>query len=195
MIKMIVKLILNGYYSYIYKNKLPMHTPISFNKKSKNVTLGKGTSIDEASNVGEYTYIGERCKVTKAQIGRYCSIGDNVTIGPGEHRLNCTTLHNVSGIASYSDLTNKKCVIGNDVWIGVDAIILRGVEIGNGAVIAANSVVTKNIDAYTVVAGVPAKVIKKRLNKEIIEQLEMDKWWQYDYKEAEKYHKKMNSSQ
>ena len=63
---------------------------------------------------------------------------------------------------AYDDLTKKECIIENDVWIGTDAIILRGVHIGNGAVIGANSVVTKDVPDFAIVAGVPAKIIKQK---------------------------------
>jgi virginiamycin A acetyltransferase len=71
--------------------------------------------------------------------------------------------------------------IGNDVWIGAHAIILSGVTIGNGAVIAAGAIVTKDVPAYTVVGGVPAKVIKVRFNDSSIQELENLKWWDWEY--------------
>ncbi len=71
-------------------------------------------------------------------------------------------------------------VVGNDVWIGTGALIMSGVKIGNGAVIAAKAVVTRNVPPYSIVCGVPARVIKMRFPDNIIEKLEMVKWWDYE---------------
>ena len=85
---------------------------------------------------------------------------------------------------SQKDLPLKgDTVIGNDVWIGQNATILPGVHIGNGAIIGANSVVGSDVDSYTVVVGNPAKVIRKRFNKELIDILEKIKWWDKTTKE------------
>lgn len=78
---------------------------------------------------------------------------------------------------------NRSVVIGNDVWIGANAIILPGVNIGNGAVIAAGAVVTKEVPAYAIVGGVPAKVIKYRFSKEAIEAFEKIAWWDWKIEE------------
>ena len=74
-------------------------------------------------------------------------------------------------------------VIGNDVWIGYGSTILSGVEIGDGAVIASGSVVTKSIPAYTIVAGVPAQVMRKRFNEDIVEKLLEMRWWDWPYEQ------------
>lgn len=71
-------------------------------------------------------------------------------------------------------------VIGSDVWIGTDVMILSGVNIGHGAIIAARSVVTHDVPPYTIAAGVPAKVIRRRFSNEIIEKMLTIKWWEWD---------------
>ena len=70
-------------------------------------------------------------------------------------------------------------VIGNDVWIGYEAVIMAGVHIGNGAIIAARAVVTKDVPPYTIVGGVPARPIRKRFDEEVIRKLETLKWWNW----------------
>ena len=70
-------------------------------------------------------------------------------------------------------------VIGNDVWIGYKAIILAGVEIGDGAIIGTRALVTKDVPAYSIVGGVPAKIIRKRFSEDIINELEILKWWDW----------------
>lgn len=76
-------------------------------------------------------------------------------------------------------LEAEKIVIGNDVWIGCAAIVLPGVTIGDGAVVGANTVVTKNVDPYTVVAGCPAKAIKKRFDESLCEEMSSLRWWDW----------------
>ena len=83
--------------------------------------------------------------------------------------------------SNVSDAWDNKgdIIIGNDVWIGYNAIILSGVTIGDGAIIATGAVVTKDVPAYTIVGGIPAKKIKKRFSDEIIQRLQKMKWWDW----------------
>jgi len=150
----------------------------------KNCNIQKDTEIDAKSKIGKYTYIGKYCYLTKVNIGNYCSIANNVSIGQGEHDLSKISTNSLFYNDAYEELTQKECIIGNDIWIGVDSIILRGVTIGNGAVVGANSVVTKDIPPYAVVVGSPAKIIKYRFDKQKIEKIEKSKWWHLDIEEA-----------
>jgi len=111
-----------------------------------------------------------------------------VTIGPGEHSLDCisTSAHFYQGERVYDCFTREECSIGNDVWIGTRAIILRGVSIGDGAVIGANAVVTKNVPSFSIVCGVPAKVRRLRLTEEARSRVLSSKWWKSDLDEAKK---------
>lgn len=188
--KRAMKKILLFIYNKKNRNRIPMSASIYCAKKNRNITVGELTIVDENSVIGDYSYVGRLGKITKATIGRYCSIGDSVIIGPGEHDTKLPTLHSFSyGENKYEKMTKKECIIGNDVWIGAGAIILRGVTIGNGAVIGASAVVTKNVEPYTIVAGVPAKYIRHRIGEELILRLENDKWWDLDIKHAIAYHK------
>ena len=90
-----------------------------------------------------------------------------------------------------SILTVGKCNIGNDVWIGVDAIILRGVTISNGAVVAANAVVTHDVPEFAVVAGVPAKIIKYRFPESVRDKIIKSQWWNGDFEQANHIQKKL----
>lgn len=121
------------------------------------------------SFIGAYTYINYDGYIRgRVFIGRYCSIGRRVSIGADNHNAN-----NVSTSRFLcNDIQNPKLtIIENDVWIGDGAIILEGVRISNGAIIGANSVVTKDVPAYAVVVGAPAKIVKYRFSSEILEKI------------------------
>lgn len=123
-------------------------------------------------------------------IGNFCSIGDNVKIYlGGNHRSDWVTTYPFGHINK--DIFNNfngdghpkskgDVVIGNDVWIGANSIIMSGVNIGDGAVIANNSHVVKNVEPYSIVGGNPAKLIKYRFTPEQIEKLLEIKWWNWD---------------
>mgnify|MGYP006092335923 CR=1 FL=1 len=114
------------------------------------------------------------------EIGKYCQIGAYTAFHGINHPVNYLSTY-INDSLFKGDLKNlkssKSIYIGNDVWIGHSAIILGGVKIGDGSIIAAGSVVTKNVAEYSVVAGNPAKVIKKRFSQNIINELKQLKWW------------------
>lgn len=135
-------------------------------------------------NIGDYTYING-AHIYCATIGKYCSMGYGISIGPGEHHLNRISTYPLSNrVLNEYDLMEfmpqKPSIIGNDVWIGNNSIIMQNVTIGNGAVVAAGAVVTKDVPPYAIVGGVPAKIIKYRFNTEVIKQLEELEWWNKD---------------
>lgn len=127
----------------------------------------------------------------KLIIGKFCSIACGT-----KFLFNCAN-HTLKSLSTYtfplfyeewelekSNITtawdNKgDIVIGNDVWIGYEAVIMAGVHIGDGAIIAARAVVTKNVPPYTIVGGTPAKEIRKRFDAKVIQQLLMLKWWNW----------------
>jgi len=142
---------------------------------------------------GEYTYgkpkildWGEGAHLT---VGKFCSIAENVHIFlGGNHRTDWITTYPFSALIDEfpeakhikgHPATKGDVTIGNDVWIGYGAVILSGITIGDGAVIGAFSVVTKNVYPYEIVAGNPAKVIKKRFNDEAISYLLEIAWWNW----------------
>lgn len=123
---------------------------------SDGVRLYSG-AILKHSTIGESSYIGRNSHVQYATIGSYCSIASNVMIGGGVHPLNKISTH-PDIVRCYT----TQVVIGSDCWIGQGAIILDGVRIGNGAVVAAGSVVSHNVKQFRIVGGVPATVIGER---------------------------------
>lgn len=141
------------------------------------------------ASIGCYTYIGRNSLIQNTNIGNYCSIAHEVICGLGRHPLD---LFSTSPIfykrnnPLYLQIVNKDFEfeeylpinIGHDVWIGARAIIMDGVNIGNGAVIAAGAVVTKDVPDFAIVGGVPAKIIKYRIERESSIKRQ-DNWWNY----------------
>lgn len=150
----------------------------------REIEIQAGSSVDAASEIGSYTYVGRNTHITKTQIGRYCSIANNVSIGQGEHRLDRVATSATFYEDAWGTLTAGECVIASDVWIGVDAIVLRGVRIGFGAVIAANAVVTKDVPAFAIVGGVPARLIRYRFSVERQALILASRWWENERAEA-----------
>jgi len=141
--------------------------------------------------VGDFTYVERNGEGIYAEIGKFCSIAANVRINALEHPMERLTTHKLSyrpneyfrylGVDGEFRARRqaKRVVIGNDVWIGHGAVITPGVTVGHGAVIGANAVVTKDVAPYTVVGGVPAKLIRKRFDDAIIERLLKLNWWDW----------------
>ncbi|HIQ81017.1 MAG TPA: CatB-related O-acetyltransferase [Candidatus Scatavimonas merdigallinarum] len=145
-----------------------------------------------SSCIGRYTYTGRNFTAWHCTVGGFCSVSWNVSIGGANHDYTKTTTHAFlyspdfgmlpEGHAPGYNRFKEKCVIGNDVWIAANACICRGVTVGDGAVVAAGAVVTKDVDPYTIVAGVPAKPVRKRFSEDIIAVLQKSKWWNYPEK-------------
>lgn len=189
----------------IHKRSLQRKKQISFSKGSfigfsvacegKN-GFGRNSSIT-SSAIGFGSYIADDTIIAKTKIGRYCSIGPKVSCVFGRHPSDTFVSTHPSFFApktpvgfSYTEdvlfeeypkpidqQANYSISIGNDVWIGANVAILDGVRIGDGAIIAANALVNKDVPAYTIVGGVPAKIIKKRFEQEDIDFLMAFQWW------------------
>ncbi len=143
--------------------------------------------------VGEYTYgdpdVIHWDALTKLYIGNYCSIAKGVTflLGGGHNTKRVTTypFESFPDIWNYCPkdkthpISNGDIVVGSDVWIGQEVIILSGVTVGHGAVIGTRSVVTKDVEPYSIVAGNPARVIKKRFDETIVNKLLIEAWWNW----------------
>lgn len=150
--------------------------------KNRTSTFGENTILFSKadisnSTVGRYTYFAGNASVINADIGAFCSISKGVIIGLGTHPTDFMTTHP----ALYSAKTifphklyqskrtyteSKRVLIEDDVWLGRNVIVLDGVNIGKGAIVAAGAVVTKNVEPYAIYGGVPAKLIKYRLDSD-----------------------------
>lgn len=197
--KDLIKLIITLYYKIKYFNsvKISLKSRIyGKNEFSGNNSIGMNTYFIN-SKIGFGSYIGSASCFTGVVIGKYCSVGNNVSTVSATHPITPNVsshpcFYSTKKQAGYTFVKNDKfkeivfvdeensivASIGNDVWIGNNVIILGGIKIGDGAVIATGAVVTKDVEPYTVVGGVPAKLIKKRFTDEQIKFLLNFKWWE-----------------
>ncbi len=198
---------------YLLKRAVNKVRSVFYRKKTEDLnyvldksTLGKFCPVGKDSyvfntQIGDFTYLSKNVTVMNCVIGKFCSIAQGVCIGLGDHPSSkFVSTHP----AFFSNL--KQCgysfteeshfkemgtnTIGNDVWIGVNAIILNNITVGTGAIIGAGAVVTKDVPDYAIAVGCPAKVIKYRFNESQIEMLLKSKWWDRDHKWIEDNYKK-----
>lgn len=148
---------------------------------------------------GRYTYVGRNSQIENADIGRFCSIGPEVMIGLAAHPLGLNVSTSPAFYEGPSDKSrptftgsqritastlfadeHRLVTVGHDVWIGARAVLRENISIGNGAVIAAGAVVTRNVPPYAIAAGVPARIIRYRFDAETIASLQRLSWWDRD---------------
>lgn len=174
------------------KNK---HLKIGYLTDLLNVEIGNyNTFYDNVkitnSKVDDYVYVSPETIIMFSEIGKFCSIGPRVRIGMPMHPT-----HYISTFPIFYS-AGKQCQftfaeknyfvehgsvkIGNDVWIGANAIVMSNVTIGDGAIIAAGAIVTKDVEPYSIVGGIPARLIRHRFEEHEIEKLLKAKWWDRD---------------
>ena len=172
---------------------------INFFRRKKNTFFLKDSLKEEikknSAEIGNWSYGNPKVyrwnQTSKIKIGKFCSIGPEVNFLIGfNHRsewittspLSASYFNNSFPNCSKIDLekTKKDLIIKNDVWIGAFSTIFDGVEIGNGSIIGAGSVIRKNVDPYTIVVGNPQIVLKARFAEDKIKILEDSKWWELE---------------
>ncbi|WP_157982136.1 CatB-related O-acetyltransferase [Oceanicella sp. SM1341] len=146
------------------------------------------------SSLGYMSYTSSQ--MLGAVVGRYCSLAGNIRLMGNNHPTDWVTTHIFAYSRKYGDIIRRNGFpdwdatspvkvgqptlnIGNDVWIGRDAVLARGITIGDGAIVAGSAVVTKDVPPYAVVGGVPAKIIRFRFPDEVIERVQETQWWNY----------------
>jgi phosphonate metabolism protein (transferase hexapeptide repeat family) len=145
----------------------------------------------EYASLGDYSYLGEDCDVADAAIGKFTAIANSVRIGAPNHPMGRASQHRFTYCPEYYDATasrdrdffaerrGDRVIVGNDVWIGHAAILLPGVTVGDGAVIAAGAVVSRDVAPYTIVGGVPARAIRQRFPDHVAASLRRIAWWDW----------------
>jgi len=141
------------------------------------------------STLGDHSYVNSNSTIRNAVIGKFCSIGPNVQIVLGTHPVDLVSTHPAfysdnKPFATFSEgmyfEEYKSAEIGNDVWIGEGALIPGGVKIGNGAVVTARAVVTKDVEPYSIVGGIPARHIRYRFDEHVIREIQSSCWWDWE---------------
>ena len=162
------KLILSNHQLYLFLRNLKMFwIRKRYNLKyvSKTFFTGGKSFISKDLIADDYSYIGPNCQIgPKVKIGKYSMLANNVSIVGGDHIYSNPNIPII--FSGRPEL--KETIIGEDVWIGAFSVVMSGVKIGNGSIIGAGSVVTKEIPPYTIFAGVPAKFIRMRFNEDEI---------------------------
>lgn len=153
------------------------------------IYIAKDVDIREGVKMGDYSYCSpETIVFSGTEIGRYCSIGYRVQIGCPEHPIHfLSTSPNIyrnERMKEYCPWPHndmkKPVKIGNDVWIGSNAVILQGVSLGDGCIVAAGAVVTKDIPPFSICGGVPAKQIGVRFESSVQKKILDSLWWEHD---------------
>lgn len=154
--------------------------------------VGPRTILHEVS-MGDYSYVVNDSQITYTTIGKFCSIAAMTRINPGNHPMHRATQAHFTYRASayfpgeeddaaFFDWRRSHAVgIGHDVWIGHGAVVLAGRQIGTGAVVAAGAIVTKDVPAYTIVAGNPARIVRRRFSEQVADRLAALAWWDWDH--------------
>lgn len=179
--------------SRLLNSELGPRCHISSHSKVKNshlceaVTIGPYTKLESVS-VGRYSYISNHAELHAVEIGCFCSIGPRTLNHLGNHPsrefvstspafyMPDAPIPSFTPTETFSSYGGK-VKIGNDVWIGAEALLMDGITIGNGAIVAARSVVTHDVPPYAIVGGIPARLIRFRFDEETIQQLESFQWW------------------
>lgn len=179
----------------LFLRSIAFSARVEYSQVSKKAKVWRKARLFHSS-IGAYSYVGPGSRVIHANIGKFCSISDAI-IGMGSHPLT-----NIATSSLFTEKRNgtgyswvkrshfdefKTINIGNDVWIGTRAIIMGGVNIGNGTVVGAGAIVTHDVPPYAIVAGVPAKIIRYRFPQEVIDKLEEAKWWDLPVEELKKH--------
>lgn len=174
----------------LHFSRTVIRLPISIRRRigylADGTRIAPGTFISDRTIIGRRTRINAPSYLGPCSIGSYCAIGGRLIVRSANHNSGYLNLQDyaqrnvIKSRKSVIGVTKGEVRIGHAVWIGDSVIVLPGVEIGNGAVIGAGSVVTKSVPAFAIAAGNPAKVLRYRFPDDIVGALEKIRWWDWD---------------
>ncbi len=179
-----------GLFDFLQKNRKRKPQIANSTLSEHTVVLSEARLTD--THIGRFSYVGKRSALNNVRMGNFCSLGPDVEIGyylhPTDFVSTYPAFYSNKNIGCPVPFTTVKkfddsvpqTIIENDVWIGAKAIVLGGITIGTGAIVAAGSVVVKDVPPYAIVGGNPAKLIKFRFTEPQIEALLKSKWWEWD---------------
>lgn len=178
----------------VLRSRLGEHCVVGAHSRVDDCTLADRVRIDRNNHLaharlGRHSYTGMGTVVLHARLGAFCSLSWNVSVGGADHDYSRVAQH--SFLYNHHDqLRPPECEIpydrfaapveiGHDVWLGSGVAVCRGVSIGNGVAVGANAVVNRDLPAYAVAVGAPARVIRMRFSDEVIELLQQIQWWMW----------------
>ncbi len=165
---------------------------VSESQLGRFVEIGQGSRIAN-SVIGDYSYCDRFCDIANAEVGKFSNIASCVRIGATDHPLDRASLHHFMyrsddywedaerDAAWFAKRAARRALIGHDTWIGHNAQVKPEVTIGHGAVVASGAVVTRDVAPYTIVGGVTAQVIRRRLPADVAERMMALAWWDWDH--------------
>lgn len=175
-----------------------LYTALKLRDRPRGRRVSPLATVKGKVSIGKYSYVSSYADIrgigSATRIGNYCSVARGVKI------MSAGQVHSLDSISTFpfylidraldrADFMTSKgdVVIGNDVWIGADAIIMPGVKVGDGAVIGAGAVVTRDVEAFQIVAGVPARPVRKRFAEPLCAAIAASKWWDCDYRDLKPF--------
>ena len=170
----------------IFQRNIAFSACVEYSEVSKKAKVWGHSKLFHSS-LGDYSYVGKYSSLVYAEVGKFCSIASGTLIGMGTH-----TLNKLSTSSVFTESKNgtgqmwvtktevepfRRVKVGNDVWIGTRAMVMGGVTIGDGAVVGAGAVVTRDVPPYAIVGGVPARIIRYRLPEVVVDEVLKHEWW------------------